>query len=490
MKSDFLDTGVVLFVVIVILLLPVIGQAQGDAEPESGVIWSGSDPKMSLSRLAAYCGPILWFSPDEPLLHDSTGTGIRIPEAFPFENHPDAPVVYYRLRTVLTDPNATGPGFTADPSGKDNIILDLSKIWGLEMDYFFYYSSEEGLGGHKHDVESAEFKISVWPHEQCDNCPYTLSVSKVIAKAHGVLWFDNTLDIDKYTRFPMTLLVEEGKHASCTDKNGDGYYTPGYDVNRRVNDAWGVRDVIRSGSLFAAGFASWMAKVRQEEHRVFPPLPEDSPVRDRYVEGGEYAPDNAKYELRPWPTVENPQPDLVRFLDKGHPNWPKEDAVTDIDKLVGFLEAETFVKSLSLSLRLDGDVGLSFVFPFFIVKNLEDPVAGGYITHRMYLKDKGFRDFGWMLHYTPSASRWMDSYFSAGYESDREPDPEREGKLRRDRHFVLETGLKFRVNIAHTPVGFLSKLTDFWGFRLGIKNKGFFDIERLTYVLEVGAGVW
>ena len=84
----------------------------------------------------------------------------------------------------------------------------------------------------------------------------------------------------------------------------------------------------------------------------------------------------------------------------------------------------------------------------------------------------------------------MDNYFSAGYESDREPDPEREGKLKRDTHFVLETGLKFRVNIAHTPVGFLSKLTDFWGFRLGIKNKGFFDIERLTYVLEVGAGVW
>ncbi len=76
-------------------------------------------------------------------------------------------------------------------------------------------------------------KISVWPHEECDNCPYTLSVSKVIAKAHGVLWFDNSLVIDKYTRFPITLLAEEGKHASCTDKNGDGYYTPGYDVNRQ-----------------------------------------------------------------------------------------------------------------------------------------------------------------------------------------------------------------------------------------------------------------
>jgi hypothetical protein len=32
--------------------------------------------------------------------------------------------------------------------------------------------------------------------------------------------------------------------------------------------------------------------------------------------------------------------------------------------------------------------------------------------------------------------------------------------------------------------------TDFWGVRIGIKNYGFFDIDKLTYVLEFGAGVW
>jgi len=36
-------------------------------------------------RLAAYCAPILWFSPDEPLLEDATGKGIRVPDPFPFE---------------------------------------------------------------------------------------------------------------------------------------------------------------------------------------------------------------------------------------------------------------------------------------------------------------------------------------------------------------------------------------------------------------------
>ncbi len=49
----------------------------------------------------------------------------------------------------------------------------------------------------------------------------------------------------------------------ATDKNGDGVFTPGYDVNVRINDAWGVRDIIRTGMLFSGGFEGWMAKVRR-----------------------------------------------------------------------------------------------------------------------------------------------------------------------------------------------------------------------------------
>jgi hypothetical protein len=54
--------------------------------------------------------------------------------------------------------------------------------------------------------------------------------------------------------------------------------------------------------------------------------------------------------------------------------------------------------------------------------------------------------------------------------------------------FVLETGLKFRVNMTYTPLKFLTVFTDYWGLRLGIKNRGFFDINRFSYVLEFGAG--
>jgi hypothetical protein len=61
-----------------------------------------------------------------------------------------------------------------------------------------------------------------------------------------------------------------------------------------------------------------------------------------------------------------------------------------------------------------------------------------------------------------------------------------------DTDFVLETRIKFRVNItkAPAPLRYLGTITEFWGFRAGIKNTGFANIDKLTYVLEFGAGVW
>ncbi|MFB3106251.1 MAG: hypothetical protein ACE1ZA_15205, partial [Pseudomonadales bacterium] len=143
---------------------------------------------------------------------------------------------------------------------------------------------------------------------------------------------------------------------------------------------------------------------------------------------------------------------------------------------------------LAIALYADGSpIGVSWTFPFFIVKNLEDPLTGGFIVWRMYAKDHRLRDIGWMLQYAPSASRWVDTYFAAGVEWDAE---DVNGTRSRTTDFVLETGFKFRANISTTPLRLLTFFTDFWGLRLGVKNKGFFDIDRLTYVLEIGAGAW
>jgi hypothetical protein len=456
-------------------------------DESSGVVWVGNDPEMTLEELASFCGPILWFSPDEPLLRRvRRPTDIDIPMAFPFEDSSAAPVVYYRVRTIIT--RDEGRAFQADSTDLNNSIVDLSHISGIDLDYFFYYPSEEGLGGHVHDVESVEMKIAVFHQPDCDECRYGISVQVVTAKAHGIQWYDNTLEIDRDAIFPMTIMVEEGKHASCTDKNGDGYFTPGYDVNQRINDAWGVRDVMRTGALFSGGFESWFAKVREPQHRVFPPLPEDSPVWADFVLNRAEVDEYAEYSVRPWPTVEAAltleDPSIIRFVDKGHHQWPEVVEDTGLRDLEKWVDTETFAKSLSIAFRIDNDLGFSFVFPLFIFKNFNDPVTGGWLVNRIYLKDEKLRDFGWNIMYTTSASRWVDGYFSAGVEWDKEDDVKTQSDL------ITEAGLKFRFNVAHSPLGMLSKLTDFWGVRAGIRYKRFKYFTDIGYVIEIGAGTF
>ncbi|MDH4212063.1 MAG: hypothetical protein OEV79_11510 [candidate division WOR-3 bacterium] len=457
------------------------------------IVWSGSNPKMIIEKLAAYCGPILWFSPDEPLLAGTKGSEIVLPEPFPFEEAAATPVVYYRVRTILVREDADGPAYVPHLTDKNLSLIDLHQVIGIELDYFSYYHAEEGMGSHEHDVESVQLTLQVWRREDCQENPYNLVVTRVVGKAHGVHWYDNILEVDEQARFPIHILVEEGKHASCTDKNGDGYFTPGYDVNTRVNDAWGARDVMRIGTLFTSSYQSWMTKLRREEHRVFPPLPEDSPLREEHSDNGVYAPLNAIYVLRPFPSAENADPGLRPYIaGKGNPNWPEEKPYTDLTRLQRWVaDAGSFVKSLSVAFRADGDLGISIIFPLFIVKHLQEPFGGGWIVNRVYFKDTDMRDFAWTVLYTKSASRWMEGYLSAGFEWDEEwEDINLPETFESTRSFVLETGVKFRANLAYTPLKFLTKLTDFWGLRLGIKNTGFVNIDKLSYVIEIGAGSW
>ncbi len=455
------------------------------------VVWAGNNPKMTFAELAAYCAPILWYSPDEPLLNGASGKDIRLPEPMPFEQEAEAPVAYYRVRTILEHTDAEGDAYIEGTYGRDDSIIDLRNTAAIDLDYFFYYHMEVGLGGHLNDCESGFFKIFVWERPECEDCRYALLVSRVVGKAHGLKWYDNTLDVDQFTKFPMTLMVEEGKHASCTDKNGDGYYTPGYDVNKRVNDAWGVRDTMRSGALYTGGFESWHAKVRHDQHRVFPPLPKDSRLREDYTVDGEYAPENAIYTLRPLADEAYTHEGMAPYIgDKGTDPWPKVEENTDLVQLGRWIGKDPFVKSLSIAYRYDGAHGWSFVFPFFIVEVLEEPMAGGYISHRMYFRGK-YNDLGWMLHYTPSASRWIDSYLSTGVEWTTIELPEgSENPTKTETNFVFETGIKLRFNLYYSPLKFLTKITDFWGIRIGIRNVGAFDIKRLVYVIEFGAGTW
>jgi hypothetical protein len=486
-----------------------LSQASCDFSDLPGAVWWGTRRQMTLEEIASYMAPVYWFSPDEPLLQRKEGEDIRLPEVFPFETAPDRPVVYYLFDDMVTVKEGVAgfaedevPTLVRDSANPGNALVDLERTVGFRMHFYAYFSSEEGIGAHVHDVEGAEFRAVVFRHTsnyvqenssaQCDEQTYVLTVTQVTGKAHGIVWFWNTSDTDVDSKFPMTLLVEEGKHAIATDKNADGYFTPAYDVSRHVNDAWGIRDNMRTGTLATGGYQGWMTKVRQPQHRILPPLPDDSPLWpgvDRRFREGDYV----RYELRPLPPTEMAVGDphhLENFLkDKEVLDWPEVRQVGSVSQFTNWLDAGQVVRSLSIAFMADGDLGFSFVFPFFIVKNLEESTSGGFVVHRMYFKDANLRDFGWQLMYTPSASRWVDTYVAAGAELDREDDPNDSTMTVSEWNFVLETGLKFRANLGHSPLKFLP-FTDFWGARVGIKNYGFFQIDKLTYVLEFGAGVW
>jgi len=421
--------------IVVAAAVATTAAAQDCCQIEAGfqMIWSGADSTLTYHELAAYCAPILWFSPDEPNLEGTAGKDIRIPTNFPFEPDLDRPLVYYRVRTLLTRAGDRPVILREDPRRVDT-ELDLSRLVGIDLDYFFYYPTEEGLGAHKHDVEATYFKLYVHHCVGCDVPHYALYIERSIAKAHGLQWYDNTLVTDAYTEFPMTILVEEGKHASCTDKNHDGVY----------------------------------------------------------------APDNAIFALRPFPRPGDvdtvAEPTLIHFVDdKGDENWPEVLHANDVRAVTRWLDEERFINSLSIAWRHDGQNfgdrsevgGLSFLFPLLILKNVSDPIAGGWFVNRIYLKDKKLRDISWNVLYTSSASRWVDGYFAVGWEWDEDED----GNVHTD--MMTETGVKFRLNMSHTPLKFLSKLgTDFWGVRVGVKNKGIFNWDSIGYCLEVGAGVW
>jgi len=493
-------------VAVFMLLFGGLGQTLGqDEKPccealmaQPGIIWYGSNPKMTFEQLAAYAGPIISFSPDEPLLEGTEGADIRLPEPVYFEEDPDAPVVYYRVKTVLS--KASNPGVTVQVNEQDRnqSVLNLSLINAIDLDYFFYYTREAGLGAHPHDIESAQFKLEIIQNTEtgCENCRYAIRVAKIVALAHGLHWYDNVLVVDEPdVKFPMTIMQEEGKHASCPDRNGDGLYSPGYDVNRRVNDAWAIRDVIRSGSLITGDYKAWMSKYRWPEYNVVPPLPKDSPLYDGFVrDRRRLTEDKAVYVLRPFPRAElaTEDPKLKKLIaEKGSPDWPKEEYTAGED-VIDLLTKENFLGSISISYRYDGHHGISVGLPLLILKNVELPMTGGWAVHRIYLTN-AFQNFGYTLLMTPSASRWLDGYFAVGAENNlqEQQQPSEPGKKDFKWEFLIETGIKFRFNVSHSFLRPLRKIgTEFWGIRFGVRNFGFPNINRLAFVVEVGAGVW
>lgn len=491
-----IDTLFLLLMIICIICFPTTF-LKSQCVTDPGVIHTTSDNKISIDLIAEKAAPMLWFSPDEPRLYNEEGK-IQIPEAFPFDQEMDKPVVYYKIRKVYTEQKRIRLLSGATTSNRST-FFDLSKMAALEIEYYFYYKEETGLGGHPHDLESTQIQIQIIHTPHCPLYKYALVAKRVIARAHGLYWFENALNVDAQTCFPISILVEEGKHANCTDKNADGVYTPGFDVTEKVNDAWGVRDIISTGKLFSGGFQGWMAKERSPKSLLLPPNAHQSVS---YIKIQERYPGiriNNEYALLPFPKIPEDFSDkkLKKMVKSKKPeDWPEIATSIQANRSIVRLSKENKLRNkIGISYRFDEDNSISFALPLLLVKHVEAPMTGGWFYHKFYLGNKDSspdqiaRSFGHQIQHTNSASRWLDNYIGIGYEF---VDIDEEvGQIDHHPFLVTEIGMKIRVNITKTPLKFLKFLgTDYWGVRFGWKNLGFNPFYYSGFVLEFGAGAF
>jgi hypothetical protein len=177
--------------------------------------------------------------------------------------------------------------------------LRLADLDAVYVRYFYYYEQDVGTGPHTHDVEATDMKIMFRTKtagtERKPGASSTYQVARgyeallatVAGAAHGISWYVNTLSVtsdeartvgSNDTLLPVTILVEEGKHASAPDRNGDGVFTPGYDVNVQPADAWGVRDTMRTKWIGGAAYRRDMLKQRTEAGKIYPERLDSAPV--------------------------------------------------------------------------------------------------------------------------------------------------------------------------------------------------------------------
>lgn len=439
-------------------------------DPKTAVVLRNMKEQIPLWVIANACAPILWFSPDEPLLLDPD----KIPSPLPFMPNNHRAVVYYYLNHAEIEVwDSAGALVGWQTSFVDSIdastIMPMRKVDKMEITYVFNYAWDTG---HKNDIE----KINVELTREGAN----LRISRVIGFAHGVRWWTNILNLDKEGHYPkivdgeyknvnlpITVLIEEGKHASCPDRNGDGFYSPGFDTNVALHDAWGVRDNIRGGVIQPA-YGTWMTKPRQCEGRVLPP--------------SVAAADSSSYELTFISASmykDLSDPDLKNRLDSNH--------VGRQAKQRGFFSS--LLDPFSVFYRYDRGSMFGYVFPLpffepFTETGAELPVVGGYlclkgemaVNYDQASESKKYEPM-WdgALCFSSSRSRWLDYYLATGVEKSNLLDVE----------MLLEGGMKLRL------VNPEWRVIHYFGMRFGIKTLVHdWQPSETRFIAELGTALY
>jgi hypothetical protein len=472
-----------------VLVRPALAQStRADTDAvQPGVLWQGSSPDLSLRDIATLAAPILWYSRDEPLLFTDNPI---VPEAHPCDVASTTPVVYFQVVEI----KLRGDESVTLPEEDDPRFFE--KVEHFVLKYFFYYREDWGVGGHPHDLEAAEFEIYL---DEIDD-GHQVRLESVTALAHGSRWYSNILHIEPDTALPLTLFVEEGKHATGPDRNADGHYTPGYDVNRRINDAWGIRDTLGSGVLLTAAYSSAMTKPREFEYRMLPPDTSLLQVGPRNSSLSRSEDHLGRYELRRANRVSQceevpvERARLVSMMNDhgfGVEQEPTQYDPNDVRDALRRLRQPGGSWVPSISLRHERRLGVSLIF-------LGTDVGVGWIAAKVNANETS-ASLGGL--FTPSASRFADYYVAGGvnriftttsFDAEVETEEGRVGVTfsvppRWDPY--MEVGVRFRVKVSDRARWFLLGHS-FGGVRLGIRTLGFSDFFDTRFVVEVGAGAW
>ena len=472
--------------------------------------------------LALAVAPALWFSPNEPLF----GPGGNIEDAVIPARLPGSGasseqrsrasaasrVVYYRisavrLRNRIQESPVTlqsGRRRSSQDTGFDQVPLAL--VSSVRILYLMYYPEDVGFRGHSHDLEAVAITLTITPVSAASGTCYTTRISQITGGAHGVDWYTNTLTIGESPHdgviLPPHILVEEGKHASAPDRNADGVFTPGIDVNRDVNDAWGVRDTMRPSFMGLPTYDVDQAKDRctnpqvvfprgSRHHERAPGAPcvqVRSPPVYELIEAGT---DGSSSYCRTGQTGERPAELRVlrgllkkwEFCDGISVKEPRRAGGWFAEHLLsgpqgpGDIRRRDRISLGYLTHRLSGGEfgrGL-YLVPYVGVRA---PIIGGWAVPRLTYVHFSSTDthFGAVdVMYSPSGSRLIDWYSAVGFET-------MSGTSQNG--LVQEFGFKLRFPSLGFP---LSSLV---GARVGYRAQFFNSFAGGRWVFEGGIGGW
>jgi hypothetical protein len=371
------------------------------------------------------------------------------------DGHYESSTVYYQVSTVRLKNTPATAG--------DQLVLP--NVDSLTLSFHFYYPGEEGLKRHMHDLETAIFHLAVEP---LDSLGFEIRLTSIVGLAHHR---KNILRLRRsdWMAFPPVILVEEGKHGSCPDRDGDGQYTPGYDVNHRVRDAWGLRDVLGYGRL-TARFDASQARLRTESSRL--PACRSTAHKPCYelISAHTTAPcTKGERGTICLPVLELEGGRYLRALDLGSRMKelgfglpPREESTTFLRKLGDFFGVEDWTLLVTFNYESGARIGFTLLQPELLVPFLWD-WAGTRITLGM---DRGQAGASVDYIFSPSRELWVDWYGVIGLD------------LFGTTTAAAEAGVQLRHRLWKLPLG----------LRLGVRSnvRAGLALRRTRVTLEAG----